>query len=126
MSHSGHKAAVVLSGGGAYGAFEIGVLKALCNGESPATSHKPLNAKIFSGTSVGSFNAAAMCMTPGATGAQAIENLEQVWFEKVADRGSKSHGNGVFRLRGNPVRYLDLSFTAPTRAFLESASDAGF
>jgi len=126
MSRFDHKAAVVLSGGGAYGAFEIGVLKALCNGECPSTSHKSLDASIFSGTSVGSFNASAMCMTPGASASAAIDRLEQIWFEKVADRGSESEGNGVFRLRGNPVRSLDLSISSPARALIECASDAGF
>ncbi len=52
--------ALVLSGGGAYGAFAIGIMKALYAGASPATNYQPLKADIFTGTSVGAFNAAVM------------------------------------------------------------------
>jgi len=50
------KIAVVLSGGGATGAYEVGVLKALYGGKSRVTQFKPLDPDIFSGTSIGSFN----------------------------------------------------------------------
>ena len=48
--------AVVLSGGGANGAYEAGCLKAIFGGHSPATGKQPVEADIFTGTSVGSFN----------------------------------------------------------------------
>jgi len=52
------KQAAILSGGGATGAFEVGVLKALIKGMSPATGNQPLSFDIVTGTSVGAFNAA--------------------------------------------------------------------
>ena len=35
--------AMVLTGGSAYAAYEVGVLKALLRGESSATGYEPLN-----------------------------------------------------------------------------------
>jgi len=58
--HPQHKSALVLSGGGAYGAFAVGIMKVLFAGRSPATEYQPLDANIFAGTSVGAFNAAVM------------------------------------------------------------------
>ena len=58
MTQSAQEAALVLSGGGAYGAFEVGIMKALFAGRSPATRYRPLEAKIFTGTSVGAFHVA--------------------------------------------------------------------
>ena len=58
MNGNGEKHAIVLSGGGAYGAFEIGVMKVLFSGRSPSTRYTPVQADILTGTSVGAFNAA--------------------------------------------------------------------
>ena len=66
---SSNETALVQSGGGASGAYAVGVMKALFNGESPSTKNKEagpeaaperLNPDIFTGTSVGSFNATYM------------------------------------------------------------------
>ena len=101
--------ALVLSGGGAYGAYEVGVMKALFSGESPASAGKALNSQIFTGTSVGAFNAAAMTMHPGADNQAAIERLETAWLNDVAYH-AKNGGNGVYRIRGNPLQYLDPTY----------------
>jgi predicted acylesterase/phospholipase RssA len=101
------KTAMVLSGGGAYGAFEVGVVKAL--------EQRGVRAEIFTGASVGSFNAAMMITSDGAA-------LERVWNEKVAEHDG---GNGVYRLRG-PVRYVEIGLESPARALMESARDAAF
>jgi len=45
----GCKHAVILSGGGASGAYEVGVLKGLFAGDSPATNYTPLMPDIFYG-----------------------------------------------------------------------------
>jgi predicted acylesterase/phospholipase RssA len=42
--------AVVLSGGGAHGAYEVGVLKALMSGASWTTDNVPLDPNIITGT----------------------------------------------------------------------------
>lgn len=100
------KTAVVLSGGGADGAYGVGVLKALCGGLSPATDFKPLHPDVFTGTSIGSFNAAFLASQWDAYGPAAVANLETVWLDRLAaDRGTC--GNGVFRLRANPAAYFD-------------------
>src|SRR5580693_1836035 len=95
--HSGTKA-IVFSGGGAYGAYEVGVIKALAAGESSATGKKPLDADVFTGTSVGNFNAAVLTMLPGNP-VEAAKRLEQIWLYEIADRGG-ARGNGVYRIRG--------------------------
>lgn len=98
--------ALVLSGGSAYGAFAVGVMKVLFAGRSPATQYQPLEADIFSGTSVGAFNAAIMLCHPNENSLESALWLERIWLERVA-HGPGSCGNGIFRLRGNFFSYLD-------------------
>jgi predicted acylesterase/phospholipase RssA len=119
------KSALVLSGGGAYGAWEVGVMKALCSGQSPSTRGIPLDPSIFTGTSVGSFNASVMTMADG-TGSDAVKKLEQFWMYEIADRGG-NQGNGVYRIRGNPPSYLDApSIEKMFEPVLRAATDAAF
>jgi NTE family protein len=98
------KMAVVLSGGGAYGAYEVGVMKALLGGEMKGAGYRPLDPEVFTGTSVGSFNASVMVSHMPAS--EAVDQLEQIWLNDIAERSGRC-GNGVFRLRANPLRYLD-------------------
>ena len=118
--------AVVLSGGGAYGAYELGVLKALF--EKGTLDY----AEIVAGTSVGAFNAAVLCMHGG--GAEAVRRLEAIWLDRIAQTRPRT-GNGVLRIRGNPLSNTaadlarDSAFLARaalrrTAAFL--GSSAGF
>jgi predicted acylesterase/phospholipase RssA len=100
------KHAVILSGGGANGAYEVGVLKALCAGMSPATDHKPLDPYVFSGTSVGAYNAAYLVSHWKEYGPSVIANLEQLWVDEISTRLSRC-GNSMFRLRGDPREYLN-------------------
>ncbi len=117
--------AVVLSGGGAYGAYEIGVLKALTAGAAPMLGGEPLDADVFTGTSVGNFNAAVMTQTPG-TAAEAVRRLEQIWLYEIADRGG-ARGNGVFRIRGNPPGYIEnTGLKNPIDPLLKAATDAAY
>ncbi|HYL05302.1 MAG TPA: patatin-like phospholipase family protein [Thermoanaerobaculia bacterium] len=101
----GKKVALVLSGGGANGAYEVGVLKALLAGKSPATDYQPLVPDIVSGTSIGAFNAAFLVSQWGEYGAAAAGNLETFWAERLA--GSGIRPNGVFRVRGNVLDLAD-------------------
>jgi len=100
--------ALVLSGGGAYGAFGVGVMKVLYAGASPATNYRALNANVFTGTSVGGFNAAVMVDQPQESGLDRVKALEKVWVELVAARPGKC-GNGIFRVRGDPAQYVNAS-----------------
>ena len=97
--------ALILSGGGAQGAFEIGVTKALFEGASPATGGRPLKPQVFTGNSVGSYNAAFL-VQEGEPGLEAVRRLEEVWLRRIADT-PESCGNGVYRLRGDPSRFLE-------------------
>jgi predicted acylesterase/phospholipase RssA len=83
-------------------------MKALFAGASPVTEYKPLHVDIFSGTSVGAFNAACVVGCPAGSGLEAVLHLERIWLERIAERPGQC-GNGVFRIRGNPSTYLDLS-----------------
>jgi predicted acylesterase/phospholipase RssA len=100
------KAGLVLSGGGAFGAYEVGVIQALYGGHSPATSGVPLDAGVFAGTSVGNFNAAVLAMNKGGAAASA-NRLHDIWINDIADNGD-GRGNGVYRLRGDVEHYLNL------------------
>jgi predicted acylesterase/phospholipase RssA len=98
-------AGLVLSGGGAFGAYEVGVINVLCNGRSPATNHTPLDATVFSGTSVGGFNAAVLAMNVGGP-VQAAATLNHIWLNTISDKGD-GRGNSVYRIRGDVANYLD-------------------
>lgn len=82
--------AIVLSGGAAYGAYEVGVLKALHEKQG-------FDPEIITGTSVGAYNAAILA-------GDSIGRLEEVWRTEIPEQGLR--GNGVFRIRGNPMSYL--------------------
>ena len=123
------KRAVVLSGGGANGAYEAGCLKAIFGGDSPATHKKPFEADIFTGTSVGSFNAGFMVSRTAGdeTCLQAAEQLEKAWLDRIAEQPNGCN-NGVFRIRADMLDYLDPRCFAndPLKPFQEMAEDSLF
>ena len=122
----GTNEALVLSGGGAYGAYEVGVMRALCNGDAAFNGYRALDPGIFTGTSVGAFNAAAMAMGQRRHSAEAVGRLTHFWLDDVADN-DRNCGNGVFRFRGNPFRYFDPNcLTNPVTPFVEMGDDAAF
>lgn len=106
----GRKVAVVLSGGGANGAYEVGVLKALVNGMSPVNGYQRVVPDIITGTSIGAFNASFLVSQWDQYGPTAVTNLERLWHERMAG-GARS--NGVFRLRGNPLELIDPASYVP-------------
>lgn len=115
--------ALVLSGGGAYGAFGVGIMKTLFAGRSPATNYEPLAPNIYTGTSVGAFNAAVMATLGAEDPLQAALRLESIWLEQVAERPGRC-GNGIFRLRGNPADLIDTGcLRAPTTLANRLAND---
>lgn len=123
MTHSAAETAMVLSGGGAYGAFAVGVMKVLFAGRSPATHYQPLNPGIFSGTSVGSFNAALMVSSSAQSTLDAAMRLESIWFDHVAQRPGQC-GNGIFRIRGNPADLVNPGcLQSPTALASDFAND---
>jgi predicted acylesterase/phospholipase RssA len=124
MTAPANQTAIVLSGGGAYGAFAIGVLKVLFAGRSPATGYEPLSADIYTGTSVGAFNAAVMVEQGAQPSLESVLRLENIWLELVADRPGRC-GNGIFRIRGNPADLVDAGcLSEPVTMATRFASDS--
>jgi NTE family protein len=119
----GRKVAIVLSGGGANGAYAVGVLKALFSGKSMATRGQLLEPDIFLGTSIGSFNASFLASQWDENGASAVTNLERVWLETLA--GDATGRNGGIRFRGDPSYYLNPRsyMPNPMHPFMQFALD---
>ncbi|HEU4386679.1 MAG TPA: patatin-like phospholipase family protein, partial [Blastocatellia bacterium] len=119
--------AIILSGGGAYGAYEVGVMKALFTGESAATRYAAINPGILTGTSVGAVNSSILLSDPEADLCDMVERLEHTWTDVVSS-GPNTCGNGIYRVRGDVLKFLSPSCYAanPVRPFVESATDTGF
>lgn len=118
--------AVILSGGGGYGAYEVGIMKALLGGEMAGAGYRRIEPGIFTGTSVGSFNAAIMVSQPGVTSGETAEELERIWLNEVASTESRC-GNGVFRFRGNLLRLINPAcYANPLGPFEQLGNDASF
>lgn len=121
------KSALVLSGGGANGAYELGVLKALLRGTTPASRRAPLNPDIVAGTSIGGFNASVLVSQHDGGWGAALDALETAWVDRMAAPRAIS-SNGVFRYRPNFLEWLDLAELRlnPLRSARELAGDATF
>ncbi|MCH9651590.1 MAG: patatin-like phospholipase family protein [Deltaproteobacteria bacterium] len=118
--------AVVLSGGGAKGAYEIGILKALCEGRSSSTGFEPLEIDIFTGTSVGAFNAAFLVGLDDLPPLEAVARLERIWLDRIGGLLTKC-GNGVFRARVGPLNGLQPAcLLQPISLMRQTLQDAGF
>src|SRR5436305_4775579 len=105
IGDAGARHALVLSGGGARGAYEVGVMKALFEGTASTTRGRPLTARIFTGTSVGAYNAAFLAQDENP-GADSLARLQAIWQDRIASTLG-SCGNGVYRLRADPFQFLD-------------------
>ncbi len=119
--------ALVLSGGGANGAYEVGVVRALVAGASPGTGRQPLEPSVVAGTSIGTFNASVLASNLDRGWPQAAEVLNTVWRNRIA-APSAAVRNGVLRYRMNPLDWADLGWVranpfGPVRDF---AGDAAF
>ncbi|MAD91867.1 MAG: Patatin [Gammaproteobacteria bacterium] len=86
ISSNSNKSALVLPGGGAQGAFQVGVLKAISE-ILPSTSVNPFS--IVSGTSVGAINAVALA-SRAANLREGIMDLEKVWANFRCDQVYKT------------------------------------
>lgn len=106
MNGEADMSGIILSGGSVYAAYEIGVMKALFTGDSPASEGLPVDAQVFTGTSAGSLNAAWMVSQRGATLADSAEALGRLWMDELAET-SASCGTGAIRYRGNPLEFLN-------------------
>ena len=85
----GVKLGIALQGGGAYGAYAKGVLKALFN--SRALNAPSMEIKAVTGTSAGAVNGALITYGLNSGGTQeAVRRLDSLWKE-VGDNGRVSH-----------------------------------
>jgi predicted acylesterase/phospholipase RssA len=126
ISPAAGRHALVLSGGGATGAYEVGVVSALLGGKSPATGGSPIVPGICAGTSVGSYNAAFLVSQLDAYGPLAAANLQATWLDLLSGRGRSSFGNGIYRFRFDPFSFLEPAYYLPNplRPLLDGAGDA--
>jgi predicted acylesterase/phospholipase RssA len=122
------KQAVVLSGGGAYGAYEVGVLKALLTGQRAQSGSAEIDPDVYTGTSVGAVNAAVMVSQRGmdVPVSEAVKFLEDAWLNLIAD-SPQTCGNGAFRFRGDLLKYLNPHCLAnPAQSFAELNRDGAY
>ena len=94
------KTGFVLAGGGSYGAYQVGVMRALFSGAAKICAGKPMDADLFTGASIGAINAAVMVAHADKGLGVAVEILERIWLNQIAEK--PGGGNGVYRLRGLP------------------------
>jgi predicted acylesterase/phospholipase RssA len=102
----GATTALILSGGGVYAAYEVGVMKALFTGQSRVTGYRMLQANIFVGCSNGAVNAAAIVAQPDRDLAAAVSLLEDLWLTQFAANRGRCQ-EGAVRIRGDPGKYWD-------------------
>lgn len=116
--------ALVLSGGGAYGAFQVGLMKALAAGRCASTGYQPLEPDVYTGTSVGAYNATYLAAQGAAPFREAAARLETVWRERISRQEAGDPG-GVFRYRFNPLEYLNPWWVArhPAQTFAHFVDD---
>jgi predicted acylesterase/phospholipase RssA len=122
-THRRPREAIILSGGGANGAYEVGILKALFAGKCRCVSIG--DPELFFGTSIGSYNAAFMVAQWGEFGPAAVSNLERTWLEELA---GSAGSNGAYRFRGDPAYFLDptIYLRNPLRPLAELFGDGAF
>ncbi len=125
MRPGGSRHAVVLSGGGGYGAYEIGVMRALFGGESASFHGEPIDPTVVTGTSAGALNAALLCSAPpGTDSLAALDYLEDVWLHAIA--GDERCSSNVLRFRGNPLTLLRPECVDAAQASAELAGDVQY
>jgi predicted acylesterase/phospholipase RssA len=122
-----HSQAVILSGGGAYAAYEVGVLKALFTGECPANGYRFLNPGVLTGTSGGAINAAILASYPDVDICALARFLEEIWVNRIGEEPQRC-GGGALRFRGDLLRYLDPRCLGrdPAGSVAELADDGAF
>jgi hypothetical protein len=115
------------SGCGSADAFEVGAMKVLLAEGAPHLGGKPIDPAIYSGSAFGAFNAAVMASQAGGDTVSTLRYLERVWLEDLSSTPGGC-GNGVYRLRGNPLTFLNprCYLPQPLRPFLQAFADGLF
>src|SRR5947207_8237583 len=107
-NNSNAKVGLVLSGGGARAAYEVGVLKALYGAKCPSTDGQPAP-EVFCGTGAGGFNAAVIASRMPNQYPSPIEYLESLWADEIPREGMMRN-NRVYRRRLDTLQFLDIPF----------------
>ena len=120
-------AGLVLSGGGATGAYEVGVLKALLLGHSAVTGRQPPQVRSIASTSIGTLNAAVLLSHhDGRSWDGAVAALESTWVDRISASRAISP-NGVFRYRPNFLEWMNpAEWIRPWHPASSFAADAGY
>ncbi|MEM8984434.1 MAG: patatin-like phospholipase family protein, partial [Pseudomonadota bacterium] len=115
----GDKLALVLPGGGARGAFQVGVLKAIAE-LLPRTAHNPFN--ILSGTSAGAINATVVASKARRL-RFAAQELERVWGGFSVDQVFRSDRWTMFKTSAHWLAAIVLGGLGPRnpRSLLDNA-----
>ncbi len=100
------RTALLLASGGAYAAYEVGVMKALFAGHSTATGFRAFEPDVICALGMGAVNAGILAANDGAGLERAVALLEEVWLDHFAE-GNRGCGNGLYRIRGLPAEYLN-------------------
>jgi NTE family protein len=114
------KRAIVLSGGGARGAYQVGVLKALC--EVADKEKLPTDISIFTGISAGAINAGFMAAHandfPGG-----VKALTELWSNLTSDQvfaSDLSHMGKIAFKWMTELPFGAITGTTPGRSLLDT------
>jgi len=117
------KVGVVLSGGGARAAYEVGVLKAIYSGKCRSATGNPV--EVLCGTGAGAFNAAVVASRlPGQYPAP-LDYLESLWADEIPREG-RARNNRIYRKRLDTNQFFDLPYMwrRPLKSVVQYARDA--
>jgi predicted acylesterase/phospholipase RssA len=119
--------AFVLAGGGAYAAYEVGVMQALASGKSPASGFTPVDPLVLTGTSAGAYNAVFLASQTQFDIAQAVQGLAEIWRTRLAG-DAFGCSNGVLRYRLDPFTNLNpiCFFGNPGQMLADFGDDVAF
>jgi len=107
---------LVLPGGGARAAYQVGVLKAIA-GALPSSVQVPF--PVITGVSAGAINAAKLA-THGADFREGVTRLERLWADLTVDRIFRTDGRTMLR---TSLRWLVGMFRGLNRAGVRSLLD---
>lgn len=82
-------------------------MKALFLGHSPATRYRPFEPDMIVGTAAGALNAGVLASHDAQGLPAAVEVLEDVWLNQIAEGAPRRCGNGAYRVRGLPFEFFD-------------------
>jgi NTE family protein len=121
----GQRVGVVLSGGGARAAYEVGVLKSIYRGSNPVVKGQNVP-EVFCGTGAGAFNAAVVASRIPEQQPSPVAYLESLWADEIPREGL-SRNNRVFRRRLDTRQFFDIPYMwrRPFKSWAQYFSDFG-